>query len=564
MRDPVLPFVLLFALMCGAEWVVHLEPHTPPDRWAAEHGFEYVRALAILPDHYVMADVRPKMRRTARDLERIRTSPGTLWVEEQVKRPRMRSRAAIPDPLYQQQWHLYGHLWSVDADGLREDGTNVTIAIVDDGLEHTHPDIRANYDAAHSWDYNDGDSNPAPGRPEDGHGTSAAGVAAAVAMNGHCGRGVAPRARIIGVRTIADGVTDMVEAQALTHHAMGVTDVYSCSWGPADDGRLMAEPGYLVRQALALYAGQLRGRLGKGNVYVWAAGNGREQGDSCAFDGYASSPFVIAIGALDYEGNQAWYSESCAALMAVTPSSGARGHGITTVDRAGEAGYDAGECTDSFGGTSSATPLAAGLIALALQVRPELTWRDVKHVIAKAAFPLHLEPSGGWTRPNARGYRHSPAYGFGVLKAPRLLATVRNHTLVPPAFKMYQSGMQLLHHPLGYIPYTHVFNVSAQAAAAANITFIEHVMLRVTLEHEMRGHVQITLQSPEGTVSEMAPPRPNDDNYDYPPEGWRFTSVRHWGESRLAGAWTITVDDRFPETRGKYHWNSFQLDVMGF
>lgn len=546
-------------------WVAHLAPGTAPAEWAAAHGFQYLKPLTFLPDAYLMSDSRPA--RSRRDIQRLRDAPGTLWVEEQVKRPRMRPRAApapsIPDPLYQQQWHLHTHLWSVDAGGVQEDGSNVTIAIVDDGLEHTHPDLRANYDAGHSWDYNDNDADPMPTRDEDGHGTAAAGVAAAVAMNGHCGRGVAHKARVLGVRTIADGVTDMVEAQALTHHAMGVTDIYSCSWGPADDGRLMAEPGYLVRQALALYAGQLRGRLGKGNVYVWAAGNGRGEGDSCAYDGYASSPFVIAIGALDYDGQQAWYSESCAALMAVTPSSGSRGHGITTVDRAGSAGYDGGECTASFGGTSSATPLAAGMIALALQARPELTWRDVKHIIARSAMPLRLD-AGNWTPPNARGYRHSPAYGFGLLKAPQLLAAARNHTLVPPTFKMYRSGLQVLHHPQGYIPYTHTWIVSAGAASVANITFIENVLLRVTLQHEVRGHISISLRSPSGIVSEMAPERPNDDNYDYPPEGFRFNSVRHWGESQVAGVWSITVDDVHPDTRGKYHWNSFELDIMGF
>lgn len=570
--------MLFFMLAHSHEWVAHLAPGVDPHVWTAQHGFEYVRALGFLPDHYVVRDQHGKAR-SARDVERIRRSEGTVWVEEQVKRPRMSPRserlrvsrtpnvpALIPDPLYQQQWHLHNHLWSVDVPdtpGTTATGANVTIAIVDDGLEYTHPDLRPNYDAEHSWNYNDDNANPMPTDSDQAHGTAAAGVAAAAAWNGHCGRGAAPKARLLGVRTIADGVTDLVEAQALTHHAVGVTDIYSCSWGPADDGRLMAEPGYLVRQALALYAGQLRGRLGKGSVYVWAAGNGRGEGDSCAFDGYASSPFVIAIGALDYNGDQSWYSESCAALMAVTPSNGASGHGITTVDRMGDAGYDPSECTDAFGGTSSATPLAAGLIALALQARPELTWRDVKHIVAKAAVPVHLE-DGSWSRANGRGYRHSSNYGFGILRAPRLLATANNHTLVPPAFKIFQSGTVLLHHPAGYIPYTFVYNVSAADAARTNITFIEHVLLRVTLQHEVRGHLRITVQSPEGAVSEMAPERPQDDNFDYPPDGWRFMSVHHWGERRVEGAWTITVDDQHPDTRGKYHWNSFQLDVMGY
>lgn len=74
---------------------------------------------------------------------------------------------------------------------------------------------------------------------------------------------------------------------------------------------------------LFCFTGQKRGRFGKGNIYVWAAGNGRENGDSCAFDGYASSIYVNPIGSINHLGEQSWYSEGCASLMAVTPSSGA-------------------------------------------------------------------------------------------------------------------------------------------------------------------------------------------------------------------------------------------------
>lgn len=569
MRKNFFFIAVFFTFCCATSWVAHLQPGVDAHQWALDNGVHIVKPLGFLPDFYeVQPNGNPGPRQ--RGLQHLRGAPGTVWVEEQVKRPRMMPRTPdrpplVPDPLYQDQWHLHDHPWSVDVAGVTETGANITIAIVDDGLEHTHPDLKPNYDPAHSWDYNDADANPMPEASDQAHGTAAAGVAAAAAMNGHCGRGAAPKARLLGVRTIAAGVTDMVEAQALSHHAMGVTDIYSCSWGPPDDGKAMVEPGYVVRQTLALYAGQLRGRLGKGSIYVWAAGNGRDEGDSCAFDGYASSPFVNAIGAVDYNGDQSWYSESCAALMAVTPSNGARGHGITTVDRVGAAGYDAGECTNSFGGTSSATPLAAGLIALALQARPELTWRDVKHIIAKSATPLHLDqPEANWTRANGRGFRHSPHYGFGLLRAPQLVAAAKNHTLVPPMFKVLQSPYKPIHHPGGYIPYTVTHIVSEQDARTVNITFIEHVMLRIGLSHDVRGHLRITLQSPEGTVSEMAPPRHQDDNYDYPDDGWRFTSVRHWGESRVAGPWIVRVDDDHPDTKGRYHWNAYQLDIMGY
>ena len=146
------------------------------------------------------------------------------------------------------------------------------------------------------------------------------------------------------------------------------------------------------------------------------------------------------------------------------------------------------------------------------------------------------------------------------IRLSRLLSMARAHVLVPPIFKTYQSGMRPVRDAV--IPHTFVHTVLPKDTQ--NITFIEHVMLTITLTHDVRGHVQILLQSPEGTVSEMAPPRPNDDNAGWPSEGFRFMSVRHWGETRLAGPWTIRVLDDYPDTKGRFVWNGFALDVMGY
>ena len=63
-----------------------------------------------------------------------------------------------------------------------------------------------------------------------------------------------------------------------------------------------------------------QGRNGKGNIYVWAAGNGGDVFDSCAVDGYISSIYTIGIGAADESGmrNQAYYDEECASKMVMT------------------------------------------------------------------------------------------------------------------------------------------------------------------------------------------------------------------------------------------------------
>ncbi len=62
------------------------------------------------------------------------------------------------DPLYSQQWHLQ----RVESHLFNGTGRGIVIAIVDDGLQHVHPEIRRNYDAAHSYDFNGDDADPSP------------------------------------------------------------------------------------------------------------------------------------------------------------------------------------------------------------------------------------------------------------------------------------------------------------------------------------------------------------------------------------------------------------------
>ena len=70
-------------------------------------------------------------------------------------------------------------------------------------------------------------------------------------------------------------------------------------------------------------------------------------------------------------------------------------------------------CTDKHTGTSAAAPLAAGMIALMLQVRSCLTWRDVQHIIVYTARHVDIEPAE-W-QVNSAGFSHSHKHGFGLL-----------------------------------------------------------------------------------------------------------------------------------------------------
>lgn len=68
-----------------------------------------------------------------------------------------------------------------------------------------------------------------------------------------------------------------------------------------------------------------QGRVGKGSIFVWAAGNGGLYDDHCGADGYINSIYTIAIGAITQSGKPAYFGEACPGVMAVTPAGGGYG-----------------------------------------------------------------------------------------------------------------------------------------------------------------------------------------------------------------------------------------------
>ena len=513
----LLPLLLLSAR--AETWAIQLGPEVDPYSFASKHGLRFVDTF--MPSFYIFEGTL--------QASRLRGDDAVIWAEEQVVQQRY-PRNPVPrpqdDPLAAEQWHLQEDQGVGPLPPSGPTGRGIVIAIVDDGLQHTHPELATNYEARLSWNFNGGPlgtGDPAPLSRTSGHGTSAAAVAVAVEHNGHCGRGVAPEARVAGMRLIAEPATDLQEAQALSKYADEI-HVYSNSWGPVDDGRSVEGPGRLVRE---LFAHNPRGR-----IYVWAAGNGRAEGDSCAYDGYAGNPYVNAIGAMDFNGNQAYYSEGCSNLLAVAPSSGSSMRGIITADLMGPAGYDPSECTRTFGGTSSAAPLAAGIFALLLEARPTLSWRDIRHVVAETSR------TQSHAQTNAAGFRHSNELGFGLLKVGALLAAAANHTLVPQPQRQYITSK--------IVPRGDGRSVAISVTAQdTNVTLVENAIVRIWLycpsSSGGRGSVSITVTSPSATMSVVAPLRAADRDHSYvSAEGWSFSSLTFWGEPAL-GTWTVNA-----------------------
>ena len=350
-------------------YVVHLDSTTPPSQVAIQLGLTHEGQLGELENHHIFSCHKQEVdvvhtalkerRRRKRSFGGSDILDGVKFAQKQKIKARMEKRGPLPpppegyaapveerqespaeavlakqaavaaaldiqDPIFHEQWHLLnpvqvGHdvnVTDVWMQGIT--GHNATVAIVDDGLDMYSDDLKDNYYAEGSYDFNDNVLEPKPRLADDRHGTRCAGEVSAV-KNNVCGVGVAWDSKIAGIRILSKLITDADEAVAM-NYAYQHNQIYSCSWGPPDDGRSMDAPGILIKRAM-LNAVQ-NGRGGLGSIYVFASGNGAANEDNCNFDGYTNSIYSITVGAIDRKGLHPYYSEKCSAQLVVTYSSG--------------------------------------------------------------------------------------------------------------------------------------------------------------------------------------------------------------------------------------------------
>jgi len=536
-----------------SEWVIGFSAGTDPSRFTSVLDKGNLKPAGHVADAYIWQSP------LAADLASLDEALGRLENVDFVYPllPRPRELRWPNDPLFDNQWHLNntgqtGGTAGADANvlpvwnwGSGTLGAGVVIGIVDDGLQHTHPDLADRYRADLSYDFNDRDADPSPGSWDD-HGTSVAGVAAATGNNGVGVSGAAPRAELAGLRLIAGWPTDQDEADALTFKNQQI-DVYSNSWGAPDAADNLEAPGRLTLAAMA--NGVAGGRGGLGSIYVFAGGNGLKYGDNVNYDGYANSRYTIAVAAIDEDGVQSSYSEPGAPILVAAYSSGDR-EGITTTDLRGSAGYAAGDYTNDFGGTSSAAPLVSGVIALMLQANPNLSWRDVQHVLVQSA-EQNDPGDADWTT-NGAGHLVNHKYGFGAIDAQRAVNMATGWTNVGPELSTTSGLIQVG----AAIPDDSATGVRSTFTVDENFN-VEWVEVVLNATHTRRGDLEIVLTSPSGTESILA--EEHDDRSSHY-NGWVFTSARHWDESSQ-GDWTLLVRDVASRSTGTF--DSWQLNVYG-
>ena len=506
------------------------------------------------------------------------------------------------DPKLAQQWHLSndGSVTGRSGEDLkafaawqRTKGEGVRVAVIDDAIEVTHSDIAPNLVADASYNYrqvNRGNAWPLPCSADDSHGTSVAGLIVARDFNGLGIAGVAPRASLVGYNALATSLdTDVSEA---LNRDLAVNAVYNNSWGSPDDGFLhRAEPSFIE----AIERGITNGRNGKGAIYVFPSGNGgcynpdlqaTPEAEPCVrensnYDGYVNKLGVIAACAVDSNGRQPFYGERGANMLVCAPSSNLppdSSNGFTNASIRTTAIQD--QYRADFTGTSASTPMVSGVVALILAANPELTWRDVRLILASTArkndFPAAVGPIPDPEWLTNFGLNFSHKYGFGVVNADAAVQLAQNWTSVGGRSSLLKCG-----------PYPQTVNLplpdpvpranpapdgststpqpvpSTIAVTNCSIAKIEFVEIRFTGEHPSSGDLRIRLRSPQNLVSELADAHICYNQAELPVNcgdynDYAFGSVRHMNEPVMSGTsgtngdWTLEVADMLRQDSGKF------------
>ena len=465
----------------------------------------------------------------------------------------------ISDPLFSCQWHLSSSEWvnvNVEpawAQGATGEGVNV--AVVDDGMYHEHEDLKDNVATELNRDYTGNED--IYGR-FDHHGTNVSGMIAA--RDNDIGvRGVAPRATIYGYNFLAPGAStllNLVDAMTGNHE---VTAVSNNSWGPFDGPELSDAPPFWEQ---AIDVGITAGNDGKGVFYSFAAGNGHLLGDDSNLDGVANYFGVTAVCSVHSGGSRAAYSEMGANLWVCAPSNdrprrlgGVRG--IVTTDNSDRYFHD-------FGGTSAAAPIVAGVAALMRDANPDLTWRDLKLILAATA-QKNDPASSGWedgagkyrSTSDADRYHFNHEYGFGLVDAGAAVDLAQGWTNAPPLMASASASewesVEIPDAPDSGEQTT----VSRTVTIDTSIGFTEFVEVTLGFQHDSFRDLEVELVSPAGAVSRLSVPYDTYIGISFfffdpfvPLYGtYRFGSARHLGEDPN-GEWTLRVTDRIPAVDG--------------
>ncbi|MCL1125497.1 S8 family serine peptidase [Shewanella surugensis] len=517
------------------------------------------------------------------------------------------------DPLYQQQWHLHNtgqtafaenggkageDMNLVDAIASGYHGNGIVVAVVDDGVEIAHPNLQNNILLDGSYNFVTASNDPTPTDEDSFHGTAVAGIIAAEGWNDIGGRGVAPKASVLGYNYLYNFYSE--EAFDISHGIKGGSQqahVFNQSYGI--EFSYPNDMDYYQEEALNEVATR-----GQGSLFVTAAGNEfndfsngihyffRGQNTATGADelplynanmsANQANFYNLMVSALNANGTLSSYSTVGSNVFISAPGGedGDEYPAIITTDRQGcSAGltsflsfdnlanvFDSGNelnphCnyTSHMGGTSSAAPNTSGAIAVIWGANSDLTWRDIRHVLATTATQVdkniqaktidvdtgvsHEEyiavPS--WTT-NAAGFHFHDFYGFGRVNVSDAVKMVLNYTADLGEYRISEwAGSAFINKA---IPDANIQGVSDSISITDDL-IVEGVQIQLTAKHGRLPDLAVELISPSGTRSVLMTPY---NGYVYQGDDVKgfdntlMLSNAFYGE-KTSGQWTLKVVD---------------------
>jgi subtilisin family serine protease len=386
------------------------------------------------------------------------------------------------DNLFPYQWHLSsreGIDLAADAGveapkawDYTRGSRNITVAVIDDGFDLTHPDFDAMDKIVAPYDYVDRDTAPFPTR-EDGsyHGTPCAGVAIGE-ENGEGIVGAAPECSFQPIRFPLNADDNLLFD--IFEQASRFSHVISCSWGPMPVYAPLSSLQYNQMSRLHRSGGP----DGNGCVVLFAAGNynaplkdmdnesftwrhpsqGLKTTRGPILNGYAAHPDVVAVAASTSLNRKAAYSNWGPEVTVCAPSDNWNpinqqerlpGRGIWTTDNE-DSGYGfapGSRYTGMFGGTSSACPLAAGIVALIRSANPALSAAEAVEILINSTDKItdnDPDPILGLRRGTYGSEGHSDWFGYGKTNAAKAVLAARAGSQPQPAPESAVQGVHIM------------------------------------------------------------------------------------------------------------------------
>ncbi|MEO1374987.1 MAG: S8 family serine peptidase, partial [Cyanobacteria bacterium J06635_10] len=502
---------------------------------AAKFGLVLYKTVDGLPNTFVFLVGKQATQNPIKIANRLQGNPEVIASEPNII-IHQETHYKPRDPLYFQQWYLNhnggnqlangSHISIEKAWDITRGVRSVIVAVVDDSFDLNHPDFMGSGKIVAPLDLKDKDFLPIPTQKQPSHGTACAGIAIAE-ENGTGIAGVAPGCAFMPIRT--SGFLDDESVETIFDWAIQKgASVISCSWGASAVYYPLS-----LRQRAAITRAATKGRNGKGCVILFAAGNANRpiDGTVCErgwvknivagqtkwLNGFAVHPDAIAVAASTSLNTKAAYSNWGNNISVCAPSNNAQpgmwfeqtgfvhtqpaitaslsGLRMFTTDQLGASGYTKGDFTPYFGGTSSATPVVAGVVGLILSANPDLTTQQVKRILEETAdkiVDLEPDPQLGLRYGSYDDIGHSPWFGYGKVNA---LSAVKAAQKLQANTAIATKNVEGRNNAILSIPDDDKQGIKS-GIAISDSSFVKDIQVSVNITHEFLSDLEIYLIAP--------------------------------------------------------------------